>query len=108
MCFFGKNLLIGVPEIAKGMTSAIGFWDLVPQALAGFRAVITEHKGYNLAGSSAQGSPEPVFCRFDEDKRPDFVQFKDIGVLGRQQALLDRRLLGYFFLSMAVKVLREM
>ena len=69
--------------------------------------MIADDKSHNLACSSAQGSPEPVFCRFDEDKRPDFVQFKNIVMFGRQQALFDSRLLGYFFLSMLFNVFRE-
>lgn len=70
--------------------------------------MITDYKCHNLACSSAKGSPEPIFCRFYEDKRPDFVQFKNIVMFGRQQVFVDSGLLGYFFLSMDFNVLREM
>jgi hypothetical protein len=73
MRFLRKNLLIGIPEIAKDVTGSIVFWNLVPQALASFGAVITDHKCPNLARSSAKRYPEQIFCRFDEDKRPDFI-----------------------------------
>jgi len=73
MRFFRKNFLVGIPEIAKSVAGPIRFWDLVPQTLASFSAMITDYKGHNLACSSAKSSPEPIFCRFDEDKRPDFV-----------------------------------
>jgi len=97
MCFLRKNLLVRIPEITKGVAGLIVFWNLVPQSLASFGTVIPYHKRHNLARPSAKCCPQPIFCRFDEDKRPDFIQFKDIFTFGRQKALLDSWLLGYFF-----------
>jgi hypothetical protein len=69
--------------------------------------MIADDKCHNLARSSAQGSPQPRFCRFDENKRPDFIQFKNIVMLGGQETFFDGGLLRYLFLSMLFKVLRE-
>ena len=89
MRVLGKNLLVGFPEIAEGLTPLVLIRKLVPQALAGFLTTVSDHEGHNLARPATNGCPQPAFSVFFQHERPEFIQFEHIAWLGWQQGVLD-------------------
>jgi hypothetical protein len=63
-----KHVLVSVPEIAKGMTALVLWWDFIPKFLTGFFATVSPSKSDDLSGSSAQRDPKPSLVSFDPNK----------------------------------------
>ena len=53
--------------------------------------MIANHKGNDLASTATNRGPEPVFGCFDEDKRPDFIQFQHIFAYGLKTSTEENR-----------------
>ena len=89
MRLLGKNLLVGFPKIAEGLTHLVLIRNLVPQAAAGFLTTIPDHEGHNLARPATNGCPQPPFSVFFQHERPEFIEFEHIAWLGWQQGVLE-------------------
>ena len=88
MGFFGKSLLIGLPEIAETVTAFIGVWNLAPQAPAGGQTSITDDEGHDLAGAATHSGPQPALVVLFQHERPHFIYFQHILRLHGQQRVL--------------------
>jgi hypothetical protein len=58
---FGKDLLLGLPEIAEGQAVLVRLGNLVPQAPARLLAAVTDDKGHYLACATTDRRPQLAF-----------------------------------------------
>ena len=89
--FLGKDLLVGLPEIAEAQAALVLVGDLVPQAATSPFAAVADHKGHNLACAATNSGPQPAFSTLFQHKRPELIDFKDITWLGGHQGIFQVR-----------------
>ena len=97
MRFFRKDIGIGFPKIAIGVTPFVFIWNSLPQQFTSDFTAVTDHKSHDLPGAPTHGGPQPAFVCLFEHERPDFIQFEDIFGLGRGQSGFKSRVTLVFF-----------
>lgn len=80
-----NDLGVGLPKVAERPACSIFFGDQVPKTTAGFLASVSDKKRNDLPRPSTKRYPNPSFLCFFIHKRPQFVQFKHILLLGWEQ-----------------------
>jgi len=107
MRFLGKNIRVGVPEIAETDAPSVRRGYPTPQPSTGAGTPVTDHEGDDLAGPATHDHPEPPFpCPFPHT-RPDFIEFRHILWGRRGQRRLQRWQRPDFFLIRSDSVLRD-
>ena len=70
-----KDLLVGVPEIAKSATASVGFGEPLPSLAATGLTAVAHEERYNLPNPPAQSNPDPAWVILGGHKRPPFIEF---------------------------------